>query len=75
MEDSELRVTFDRNIRWRTTALDLSRETGEANCSPGQTLMEIKIPGTTPLWLSELLSGCKYFPRHFPNTECVKSKI
>ena len=57
IENSELRITFDRNLRWRDTHVDL-RDGG--NCRPilhaDQILMEIKIPGTVPLWLAYLLS-------------------
>ena len=57
VENSELRVTFDRNLRWRDTRVDL-RFGGD--CKPidvgGHILMEIKIPGAAPLWLARLLS-------------------
>ena len=66
IENSELRLTFDSNIRWRTTALDLSQGSwGAPLLPPGQYLMEIKVPGTTPLWLSELLSRFQIFPVSF----------
>ena len=56
-ENGELRVTFDRNLRWRDRDIDL--RCGEG-CRPidtgGQILMEIKIPGAAPLWLARLLS-------------------
>jgi SPX domain protein involved in polyphosphate accumulation len=56
-EDNNLRITFDSGIRWRDTQLDLSKgDWGETILEPGQTLMEIKIPGTMPLWLSHMLS-------------------
>lgn len=57
IENGELRVTFDRNLRWRDTRVDL-RYGGD--CRPidvgGKILMEIKIPGAAPLWLARLLS-------------------
>jgi len=57
VENDELRITFDRGLRWRDTDVDL--RSGD-NCKPllrdDQILMEIKIPGTAPLWLARLLS-------------------
>lgn len=51
--DSVLRITFDRNITWRTTDLDLSKGVyGNKLALDGKILMEIKIPGVLPLWLS-----------------------
>jgi hypothetical protein len=62
-ENRELRVTFDKNIRWRSTALDLSQgDWGAPLLPPGKTLIEIKIPGASPLWLSHLLAELKIYP-------------
>jgi hypothetical protein len=57
-DGSGLRVTFDRNIRWRTSELSLtSRPGGEPLLEPGQSLLEIKTGGAIPLWLVSLLDG------------------
>ena len=65
-EDPSVRLTFDRNILWRTTALDLAAGTwGEPLLSPGDRLMEIKIAGAMPLWLAEALSRCGVYPTSF----------
>ncbi len=65
-EDPELRVTFDRDIRWRETELDLTAGSGgEALLAPGQVLMEIKIPGAAPMWLARILSEERLFPVSF----------
>lgn len=62
----ELRVTFDSGIRWRMDDLDLSSGSAGAQLLPHDTcLMEIKIPGTTPLWLARVLSENAIFPTHF----------
>lgn len=61
-----LRLTFDRSIRCRTEALTLSGPTeGEQLLDEGITLMEIKIPGAFPLWLSRALSEMEIFPTSF----------
>ena len=58
IEDSELRLTFDTNLRWRPDALDLRLD---APTSPigekGMILMEIKVPGAMPLWLAHLVES------------------
>lgn len=65
-EDAGLRVTFDRNIRWRTTQLDLrDGDFGHQLLSDGRILMEIKIPGVCPMWLSRCLSENLIFPTSF----------
>lgn len=65
-EDSALRVTFDQNIRYRTTSLDLAKGTfGAPLISPGEFLMELKIPGVMPLWLSHALNDLKIYPTSF----------
>lgn len=66
VEDSSVRITFDQNILWRTTTLDLSAGTwGEQLLEPGQKLMEIKISNAMPLWLAHALSECKIYPTSF----------
>ena len=66
MENSELRITFDENIRYRQYDLKLDKgDYGEQLLEPGQTLMEIKIPGVMPLWLSKELSRLGIFPTSF----------
>ena len=62
----ELRVTFDSGIRWRMDDLDLSCGSAGDHLLPHDTcLMEIKIPGTTPLWLAQVLSENAVFPTHW----------
>lgn len=66
IEAPELRLTFDTNLRWRTRDLDLrAGDDGELLLPSDQILMEIKIPGTTPVWLAHLLSGIDAFPTSF----------
>lgn len=66
IEDSELRITFDTDIRWRTTELELcAGDHGTPLDIPGGVLMEIKAPGVYPLWLARLLSESRIFPTSF----------
>ena len=65
-EDEELRITFDTGLRWRESELDLRLgDYGAPILSDDRVLMEIKIPGTAPLWLSRLLSKIGAFPTSF----------
>lgn len=63
---SDLRISFDCNIR--TRRCDLSLETGDYG-SPlldnDQWLMEVKSAGSIPMWLSSLLSEYKIYPTSF----------
>lgn len=66
LEDPQLRITFDQNIRFREYALDLRKgDFGERMLPQGSVLLEIKIPGTTPLWLVHLLSAIDAKPSSF----------
>ena len=66
IENEELRVTFDTNLRWRDYDLDLRKgDHGQLILPQDRILMEIKIPGTAPLWLSHLLSEVGAFPTSF----------
>lgn len=66
IENRDLRVTFDTNLRWREEELDLRRGDHGAPLLPGdRILMEIKIPGTAPVWLGHLLSESGVFPTSF----------
>jgi len=65
-ENADLRITFDTNLRWRTTLLDLEVGTwGSPLMEDGFVLMEIKIPGSIPLWLSRTLAELRIYPKTF----------
>lgn len=65
-EDSELRVTFDHNIRCRNDSLDLSKGAfGTPLLKQGQMLMEVKIPGAMPMWMSRLFAEFAVYPVSF----------
>lgn len=76
-EDANLRLTFDQNIRWRESQLDLSKgDWGTPLLKAGNILMEIKIPATMPVWLSRILSELKIFPTSFSKYGvCYKQHI
>lgn len=64
--DPELRVTFDYNIKSRQNSLFLEKgDFGNLLLSPNQYLMEIKILGAIPLWLTHVLSELKIYSTSF----------
>lgn len=57
-DDSDFRVTFDRNILWRDTDLSLSKGAyGTPLMQPNQVLMEVKCPGAMPLWFVRIITA------------------
>jgi len=65
-ENRDLRITYDENILWRRTDLDLrSGAYGEALLPEKHYLMEIKIPGAMPVWLAHTLDELKIYPTSF----------
>ena len=75
--DPELRITFDRELRWREEDLHLSSGAeGEALLPEGYVLMEIKTPTAAPLWLAHSLSELRIFPVSFSKYgTCYKEHI
>lgn len=66
IEDPNLRLTFDTNLRGRSWATDLREGSSGMYIIPKDTiLMEIKIPGSAPLWLARLLSENNIFDVSF----------
>ncbi|MCR5206132.1 MAG: polyphosphate polymerase domain-containing protein [Lachnospiraceae bacterium] len=62
----DFRMTIDRDITCRYDDLDLKHGVkGEKLLADGISLLEIKIPGKMPLWMSKLLSELKIFPASF----------
>lgn len=65
-EDQTLRITLDRNIRWRTDRLSLSHGSDGSILLPdNSTLMEIKVHGAMPVWLTRLLAENSLYPTSF----------
>lgn len=76
-EDPNLRITMDQNLLWRETDLDLCAGAyGTPILPPELTVMEIKIPGVMPLWLSHALSANKIYRTSFSKIgACYKQFI
>lgn len=65
-EEADLRITFDSAIRFRSSHISL-HESGREQylTSPEEILMEVKLSGRYPYWLSDLLSKMKLFRSSF----------
>lgn len=65
-EDQNLRITFDHSIRYRDMDLDLSHGShGQQLLDLNSYIMEIKISGAMPLWLSQEMAELEVFPTSF----------
>lgn len=65
-QNKDLRMTIDSNIRYRLDDLDLSHgDSGTTFTSPDTYLLEIKVPGAFPLWMSKALSEYAIYPISF----------
>lgn len=66
IEEKELRITLDANIRSRKDNLRLDYgDNGEKYFKDDIYIMEIKTLGAMPLWLVRALSNLKIYPRSF----------
>ena len=76
-ENSALRITFDRNMRYRLDRLDLmAGDDGAPILQTDDILMEIKIPGACPLWLTRLLTEYGIYSASFSKYgECYRAHI
>ena len=60
------RITFDQNIRYRTTDLRLDYgDTGELYFENGEIVMEVKAINAYPLWFVHAISRLKIYPASF----------
>lgn len=65
-DDSDLRITFDMNVRCRSDRLSLHEgDDGERIIPQGSAIMEIKTLSAIPIWLCSLLSENKIYPTSF----------
>ena len=64
--DGDLRLTIDEKPRYRTEGLTLTQSMDGVPLLPqGRSILEIKVQGAMPLWLSALLSEGEIFKSSF----------
>lgn len=65
-DDDNLRITFDKRLRYRTHDLELSKGShGELLLPADKYIMEIKTAFSMPLWLTKLLDENNIYPVSF----------
>lgn len=65
-DNGDLRITFDKNILWRSYDLSLSKGIyGEDILENGEVLLEVKTADSIPLWLVRFLSENKIYKTSF----------
>lgn len=75
IEDAELRITFDNNLRSRKDNLRLEYgDFGELFFDDDTYIMEIKTLGAMPLWLVRALSELKIYPTSFSKYGSIYKK-
>ncbi len=75
-EDESLRITFDQNIRSRSSRLALEAgDDGERILPEGTYLMEIKVSAAMPLWLVHALEELAIYPCSFSKYGTVYKQI
>lgn len=61
--DPQLRLTIDENVRFRSCNTDLTNgDEGISLFDDNEYVMEIKIHGAMPIWLSNILDNLKIYP-------------
>ncbi len=64
--DKDFRLTFDQNILWSDSELELRRPMmGNLVLEEGKVLMEVKVSGGIPIWLVDFLSENKIYKTSF----------
>lgn len=65
-DDDDLRITFDRNLRYRADELNFTTDAyGESILSQELCVMEIKVLWSMPIWLCNALNELKIYPSSF----------
>ena len=61
-----LRITFDRNVRFRDWNFDMTRQpVGIPLLGEGRIVMEVKVPDAYPLWMTHLFWSLDIRQQHF----------
>ncbi len=75
-KDPRIRMTIDRNIRYRTDRLSLSEgDDGDLLFPEGGFLLELKVGAAMPVELSELFAGHRVYPVSFSKYGAVYTKL
>ena len=64
-DDRNLRITFDKDIRYRMRKLSLNACEEYDKPVTDKIVMELKVKNAMPLWLTQILDEVKAYPRGF----------
>lgn len=65
-DESGIRITFDKNILYRTDNLRLDTKiTGTPIMEEGMCILELKTGPSLPVWIAEILTELKIYPASF----------
>lgn len=65
-DESGIRITFDKNILYRTEDLTLDKHTRGLPCLENeQCILELKTGPSVPMWITEILTELKIYPASF----------
>lgn len=70
-----MRVTFDFNLRYRLNDLNLNNGDGKKYFDEEKYIMEIKILGGMPMWLSDILSKQHIYSTSFSKYGSIYKKL
>lgn len=75
VEDPEIRITVDQNIRSRDEELELTAGDHGTVLEEELYLMEVKVPLAYPIWLTQILSELKIYPVSFSKYGAVYKEL
>ena len=64
-KEQDVRITFDRNIRYRIHEVDLQERGDETHLGDDKVILEVKAMDRYPLWLVKILSDMKLYRGSF----------
>ncbi|MBQ2078389.1 MAG: polyphosphate polymerase domain-containing protein [Erysipelotrichaceae bacterium] len=64
-KEEDLRITFDKEISYRTRNLSLQKDDDDDRPLTDKTVMELKIKDAMPLWLADILDENKVYPQSY----------
>ena len=75
--DENLRITFDENLKYRNKKLSLNKEKHDKIYFKDKknVILEIKVNGAMPLWLTKALSEQRIYPCQFSKIGKIYEKI
>lgn len=77
-QDSDIRITFDKDIRVAFDQKSIRNcQNAKTIIAEGERLMEVKVSGSMPLWLTDIISKLRIYPYSFSKygQACLKREM